>query len=71
MQSEMIDLMENKIIGPAIRQGIGRMVHRLLERRFGPVPDWALEKLNSASPDELEEWGLRVESAETLEKVFL
>ncbi len=71
LQSEMIDLMENKIIGPAIRQGIGRMVHRLLERRFGPVPDWALEKLNSASPDELEEWGLRVETAETLEKVFL
>jgi hypothetical protein len=43
---------------------------RLLERRFGPVPDWARDRIAAADTETLEEWGVRVLDAGSLEAVL-
>lgn len=48
----------------------GLILTKLLTRRFGPLPDWARERLARASPSELESWAERVLVAERLEEVF-
>jgi hypothetical protein len=66
----MIDIMENKILGPAILKGEVAMLVRLLKKRFGAVPDWVTEKLASAQEAELMEWCDRALDAQTLGEVF-
>ena len=51
-------------------EGQSKLLKRLLERRFGTLPQWATEKLSSASEHELESWGDSILSAPTLEAVF-
>jgi predicted transposase YdaD len=46
------------------------LLHRLLERRFGPLPSWVDERLEQASEAELEHWADRVLECATLEGVF-
>ncbi len=75
-KTDMIDLMENKILGPAIRQGMeqGRATERrellqgILEDRFGQLPNWAEAKLAAATPETLKAWShrLRADSLEDL-----
>jgi hypothetical protein len=77
----MINVLENKILGPAIRQGLAmgeargeakgmwRLLERQMERRFGPMPGWALDKLHSASPEVIEGWSDRLADAKTLEEI--
>jgi flagellar biosynthesis/type III secretory pathway protein FliH len=43
---------------------------RQLTRRFGPLPDAALARLQSATPDQLDLWTDRVLDAPTLEAVL-
>jgi hypothetical protein len=43
---------------------------RLLERRFGALPQWATEKLSSATEQELSAWSDSILTAPTLEAVF-
>lgn len=43
---------------------------RMLRRRFGPLPEWAQQRLRSASSEELETWADRVLDAQRLEDVF-
>jgi len=45
-------------------------LRRQLERRFGVLPQWASEQLESAKEDELEAWSEAVLTAPTLEAVF-
>ncbi|MBF0178993.1 MAG: DUF4351 domain-containing protein [Magnetococcales bacterium] len=52
------------------RIGAANMVMRLLHRRFGPVPAWMGERIAKAPLHDLEEWGLRVLDARSLEEVF-
>jgi hypothetical protein len=52
------------------RQGEAALLVKLLERRFGPLPPWASERIEDAERALLEEWGLRVLEAGTLEEVF-
>jgi hypothetical protein len=56
----MIDIMENKVLGPAILKGMLKgkvaILTRQLETRFGTVPEWVAEKLGSAQEAELMEW---------------
>ena len=81
-----IDIMENQIIGPAIRQGIeqgleqgreqGReegerkLLRHLIEKRFGPLPDWANARLTSLSTTGIEALGERIFDARSLEDLF-
>ena len=70
----MIDIMENEVIGPAIRQGIqqGKMeaLSRLLATKFGSLPEPVVTRLHQAPEDELLIWLDRVLTAHTLEEVF-
>ena len=76
-KTDMIDLMENKILGPAIRQGMeqGRAIERrellqgILEDRFGQLPNWAAAKLAAATPETLKAWSHRLR-ADSLEDIL-
>jgi hypothetical protein len=70
----MIDIMENEVIGPAIRKGIEQgktqLLTQLLTTRFGPLPDPVVTRLHQASESELSSWADRVLTARTLDEVF-
>ena len=46
------------------------MLRRILEHRFGSLPDWALSLLEKAGRAQLEDFGARSLEAERLEDVF-
>ncbi|CAK0775653.1 transposase [Gammaproteobacteria bacterium] len=54
-----------------IRKGEGLLIERQLQRRFGPLPGWAVERLARAEPEELELCADRLLDAPNLEAVFL
>ena len=41
------------------QEGEAAILRRLLERRFGALPDWARDRIAAADTAALEEWGLR------------
>jgi hypothetical protein len=51
-------------------EGESKLLKRLLERRFGTLPSWASDKINSAVEQDLECWGDAVLTAPTLDAVF-
>ncbi|WP_428267809.1 DUF4351 domain-containing protein [Haliangium sp.] len=51
-------------------QGQRAFLVRLLETRFGPLPEAALQRVDRADPDTLQEWGTRVLFAASLDEVF-
>jgi hypothetical protein len=53
-----------------ISQGEALALTRLLARRFGPLPEWAEEKLAQADRAKLESWVDRVLEAQSLEDLF-
>ena len=52
------------------QQGEALLLRRQLNRRFGPLPEWAARRLTDAGPAQLERWGERVLEAATLEAVL-
>lgn len=52
-------------------KGEAHLFARLLEKRFGPLGDEIIARINQASKEEIERWGLNIFDAETLEEVFL
>lgn len=86
LQDEMIDLLENKVLGPAIRQGLAQgrtegrtegrvealstVLRKRLVKRFGPLPAWAEAKLSAATPDTLEAWSIQLDDNPTLENLL-
>jgi hypothetical protein len=71
----MIDVMENKILGPAILKGLeqGRQEGRqnlfrdLLTSKFGPLPEWASSRIASGSDTDFERWTKRILQSDSLE----
>lgn len=61
---ERIGLAKGRIEGEA------RLLRKLLEHRFGILPAWASDKLNSAAEQDLESWAEAVLSAPSLETVL-
>ena len=51
-------------------EGESRLLRKQLERRFGVLPTWAIDKLNSAAEQDLESWGEAFLTAPTLDAVF-
>jgi predicted transposase YdaD len=43
---------------------------RRLEQRFGPLPDWAVQKLEAANQATLEQWGVQLLEAQSLEEAL-
>jgi hypothetical protein len=52
------------------QRGEAALLLRLLERRFGVVPDWARERVLAADTGMIEEWGVRVLDTASLEEVL-
>ncbi len=57
-------------IEQGVQQGQAALLRRQLTRRFGPLPDWAEERLTQAELAQLEAWADRVLDADTLDAVF-
>jgi predicted transposase YdaD len=53
------------------QRGQRALLQRLLEKRFGTLPDWARQHVEQANSTQLEEWSLRVLEASELKQVFL
>ena len=51
-------------------EGEALLLQRMLIRRFGSLPEWAQQRLRSATSEELETWADRVLDATRLEDVF-
>ena len=47
-----------------------KLLRKQLEHRFGALPAWAIDKLNSAPELDLETWGEAVLTVPTLDAVF-
>jgi hypothetical protein len=69
-----IDIMENKVLGREYKRGLQegelRVLRRLIEKRFGAIPDWAEERLASRSAADLEALLDRVLDAPSLEDLL-
>lgn len=51
-------------------QGRLQQLRRLLEHRFGPLPEWTAEPLGKATSGLLDDWAVRVLDAKRVEDVF-
>ena len=81
-----IDLLENKVLGPAFKRGLeegelkgkleGKLegelniLRRQIEKRFGPIPKWAAERLAARSAAELEELSVRILDSTNIEDLL-
>ena len=79
----VINLMENKVLGPLIRQqfeqgeqkgrsegrqeGRQDLLQEQLTEKFGPLPLWARQRLQGASTEELQTWAKRILTGTTIE----
>lgn len=52
-----------------MQHGMGQILQAQMASRFGVLPDWALARLQNASPEEVERWSLRVLSEPSLQDV--
>jgi hypothetical protein len=66
----LADLLEKKGIEKGIEKGRRELVQRQLQRRFGPLPDDVVARLQHAGPTDLERWADRVLTAATLAEVL-
>jgi hypothetical protein len=76
------NILDHEVIGPEIKKGIqkgeliGRqkegltILRRLINKRFGSVPNWAEERLEKLSAKELEELSVRVLDAKSIETLL-
>ncbi len=53
-----------------LKEGQTGLLQRQLVRRFGPLPQDMLQRLNTATTDDLEHWADRVLDAHSLDEVF-
>lgn len=69
-----VDIRENKFFQEAyaagIKDGEQKVLLRQLERRFGVLPEWVLERVKQADSATLEEASLRLLDAANLAEVF-
>ncbi|MBF0137338.1 MAG: DUF4351 domain-containing protein [Magnetococcales bacterium] len=53
------------------KRGEAKVLTRQLQRRFGALPTWAVEKIAQADQPSLEEWSLQILDAQSLDAVFM
>ncbi|MBP6019654.1 MAG: DUF4351 domain-containing protein [Burkholderiaceae bacterium] len=61
---------EAKGIEQGVRKGEATLLERQLVRKFGPLPKTFQQRLQSATPAQLETWSLNVLDADSLAEVF-
>ena len=53
------------------KQAMQVLLRTLIEARFGqPLPDWVLSRLRTATPEQLQQWGISLTRAQRLEDIF-
>jgi hypothetical protein len=52
------------------RMGVARMLTRVLERHFGPLPDAVRQRIATASTEQMYQWDDREPSARSLGDIF-
>jgi len=57
-------------LSEGLSEGRNHLLRRQLERRFGPLPAWAMEKLRDANAATLDDWGLRLLDSSSLEEAL-
>jgi hypothetical protein len=69
-----IDILENEVLGREFKKGLRQgelvMLRRMLEARFGALPKPAEERLANCSAAEIEELGVRLLKAESLDELL-
>jgi len=65
---------DQEMLAKGIEKGIGKgeclVLQRQMAKRFGPLPEWALRRLEQATRPELEQWADQILDAGNLEAVF-
>jgi hypothetical protein len=61
---------ERRALQKGIEQGRLQQLRKLLEHRFGPLPQWTVERLGQATSALLDDWALRLLDASKVEDVF-
>ena len=51
-------------------KGEAKLLSLQLQMKFGELPDSVIERLNAASADELEDWGMRIFTIENINELF-
>ncbi|MGE0083005.1 MAG: Rpn family recombination-promoting nuclease/putative transposase [Desulfococcaceae bacterium] len=51
-------------------QGESRFFRKMMESRFGSLPEWVMKKIETAPPETVEKWGIRLLKANSLEDVL-
>ncbi len=72
------DIMDHKVLGREFKRGLQegrqegeiRIVRRQIEKRFGPIPDWAEDRLQKLSEAEIESVGDRILDAPSVEDLL-
>jgi hypothetical protein len=72
------EILENRVLGREFKRGLEQgvqqgeltLLRRQIKERFGPIPQWAEDRLATRSAAELEELGVRVLKAKTIEELF-
>ena len=59
-----------KFRAEGVLTGEVKVLKKLLEKRFGSLPTWAIDKLENAAEQELDIWSESILTAETLIAVF-
>jgi hypothetical protein len=54
-----------------VQRGEAALLLRLLQRRFGALPGWAVDRVSAAETALLEEWSMRILDAASLEDVLV
>ena len=68
------DIMDHKVLGREYKRGLQQgaltVLRMQIEKRFGAIPAWAKERLNSQSATELEALSVRLLDANSLEDLL-
>ncbi len=74
MLSARVEQWEHNILQEGIEQGIEKgkttLLIKMLELKYGPLPQWAQEKIAGAKAATIEQWAANLLKAKTLEEIF-
>ena len=62
---------ENRGEAKGITTGEATLLQRQLNRKFGPIPEAVQQRIQAATPAQLETWSLNILDATTLDGVFV